>query len=318
MPVQHTPQAVPLAQSVHDIPTLFRTRDNTMLYTPRDMTSFVSSELNVSRLDDMVDRGLWLAGRIGNICPLHRQRLLGRRVVITEQLDLHLLWKEAVIFIKPLPGWMLDEGFMNKYVSSDAQLIEAANGFLATYARLINHRSDFRIAKDEHLLPEEMHWEDWQALGEKLATLMNDMASSRKRSSPRFQFGELRLVRVNMIYRFHPSYRLAHFIRGYHYDNRTYQSFLRRNFTWVAVVFAYLTVVLTAMQVGLGTTELRNDGPFNRASYGFTVFAILLPVAALFVGILVSLVLTLYHVRATRQHLRVSVSRPETASKGHV
>jgi hypothetical protein len=39
----------------------------------------------------------------------------------------------------------------------------------------------------------------------------------------------------------------------------------------------YITIVLTAMQVGLATHRLCNDDRFQNASYGFTIFSILTP-----------------------------------------
>ncbi|OQV02051.1 hypothetical protein CLAIMM_07306 [Cladophialophora immunda] len=308
-----TVQSSVVAQGHVDLPTLFYTRHNTDFQPLKDISLFVASELDVSRLDAMVDRGLPLAGRLGNIRPLHRQRVLGRRIVVTEQLDLHLLWKDDTIFIKPLPGWLLDGDFVKSHISQHRQAESAANGFLASYVRLINYKSDFYMAKEEHLLPEGMEWKDWQALSERLVGLVHQINAGKMPCAPRFQFGELRLSRINMIYRFHPAYRLAHVVRGYHYTNMTYQSFLRRNFAWLVAVFAYLTIILTAMQVGLGTNQLRNDGAFNNASYGFTVFAIVLPLVTLGVGILVSLFLTIYHVRATREQLRARDAESESA-----
>ena len=299
------PRGTALAQTHDDLPSFYRNRSSMQFQPLQDINVFIRSELDVSRLDDMVDRGLPLAGRLGNIRPVHRQLLLGRRIIIAEQMDLHLLWKGGAIFIKPLPGWLVDEDFVRTYVTPNGKAEQVANGFLASYTRLINHKCDYHIAKDLHLLPEHMQWKDWQAFAQRLAVLLDDMAAGKKHCSPRFEFGELRLNRINMIYRFHPAYRLAHVVRGFHYENMTYQSFLRRNFAWLVVVFAYLTIILTAMQVGLGTEQLRGNRAFNNISYGFTVFALLMPLVALVIGIVVSIFLTGYHVQATRQHLKL-------------
>jgi hypothetical protein len=170
---------------------------------------------------------------------------------------------------------MLDLEFIRNQVSKSAEALGAVNGLLMSYARLITYKSDFRIAKDEHLLPDTIEWGDWQSLvEERLAPLVADIVADRVSCAPRFQFGELRLSRINMIYRYHPAYRLKYFVRGYLRGNETYKSFLHRNFAWLIAVFAYLTVVLTAMQVGLGTEQLRADTGFNRASFGFATFSI--------------------------------------------
>jgi hypothetical protein len=214
----------------------------------------ISQELDVSRLDRIAHRSLWLAGQVGNVRPLHRQLMLQRRIVITERLDMHLLWQKDVIFVKALPGWILDTDYVKQYIKPNRDLAAAANGFLSTYVRLINHQSDFRIAKHAGLLPEEVSWNDWKQLAPYLAALSADIAKGASPCSSRFYFGELRLSRVSMIYRYHPAYKLQHVLRGYYDQSRSYQSFLRRNFAWLLAVFVYVTVVLTAMQVGLGTT----------------------------------------------------------------
>jgi hypothetical protein len=46
----------------------------------------------------------------------------------------------------------------------------------------------------------------------------------------------------------------------------------------------YITIVLTAMQVGLASEELMHNRGFNRAAYGFTVFSILAPLIVLLLG----------------------------------
>lgn len=66
---------------------------------------------------------------------------------------------------------------------------------------------------------------------------------------------------------------------------------MERNFAWALTAIVYITIVLTAMQVGLGTHQLKDDVGFNRASYGFTVFSILAPLIVLVVIIITLLVL---------------------------
>jgi hypothetical protein len=85
--------------------------------------------------------------------------------------------------------------------------------------------------------------------------------------SPRYPYGKLRLGRVNLIYWVcHRTRSPKTFIRGYLYVYRKYSSFVEQNFAWVLTAIVYITIVLTAMQVGLGTTELQNSISFNRAS----------------------------------------------------
>jgi succinate dehydrogenase/fumarate reductase cytochrome b subunit len=93
----------------------------------------------------------------------------------------------------------------------------------------------------------------------------------------RYHFRELRLGRINWIYRFAPNLRGKYLLRGYHYPYYRYYSFFGRNFGWLFAVFAVVTVLLTAMQVGLATESLPGSQAFQDVSYGFAVFSIVLP-----------------------------------------
>ena len=68
--------------------------------------------------------------------------------------------------------------------------------------------------------------------------------------------------------------------------------FFAENLTIVAAATVYIAVVLTAMQVGLGTDLLMKNYSFQMACYGFTVFAIISPIIA--VGALVVLFMFMF------------------------
>lgn len=61
-----------------------------------------------------------------------------------------------------------------------------ALGFLFSYAALLLHESDFRIAQDKHLLPLEVTWYGWRMLVEQL-----DKEHIYPNIDPRFVHGEL-------------------------------------------------------------------------------------------------------------------------------
>src|SRR5258708_3212243 len=67
-----------------------------------DLETFLESELDLKRLNKIHDL-LWWAGRPVPARPLHRQKMRGRSIVITEDLDLHLSWIDAKLYLKPLP-----------------------------------------------------------------------------------------------------------------------------------------------------------------------------------------------------------------------
>lgn len=218
--------------------------------------------------------------------PLHQQQhLLNRQIVITEKLDLHLVWTTDRIFIKPLPRFILDPRFWAVFLECHTVPIlhqdtcscggrrERALGFLFSYTALIAYESDFHIAKEAHLIPLEVQWPAWRrAVQELLGTSPTGIYPW---IDPRFYYGELRLSRLNKIYFFWKSP-----LRGYISRWNQYGSFFHDNFATLASSTIYIAVVLTAMQVGLATNALQGNVTFQLASYGFTVFSIVGPLAA--------------------------------------
>ncbi|KAF7125237.1 hypothetical protein CNMCM5793_001415 [Aspergillus hiratsukae] len=140
-----------------------------------------------------------------------------------------------------------------------------ALGFLFTYAALLSFESDFVIAKERGLLPSNLDISRWRTFVEEIIT-----PSVYKDIHRRFHYGELRLGRLNSIFLFTGP--------GYYMDRwPNYSSFLRDQLGWLATATIYIAVVLTAMQVGLATDQLKANAPYMAAAYGFSVFAILGP-----------------------------------------
>ncbi|KAF6781717.1 hypothetical protein CSOJ01_16056 [Colletotrichum sojae] len=120
------------------------------------------------------------------------------------------------------------------------------------------HESDFHIAKETHLIPEELQWAAWRiAVGQLL-----DVSSIYHCVDRRFHYGEKTPL------------------HGYMSRWNQYGSFFHDNFALLASSTVYIAVVLTAMQVGLATEALQNNEAFQSASYGFTVFSIVGPLVA--------------------------------------
>jgi hypothetical protein len=306
-PLPQTKSVVARPSFRYELPRLIRTRNGSVILPRTDLDAFVRNELDVSRLDKIEDR-LWLAGRLENIRPLHRQQLLGRKILVSEQADLHLLWKDDKIFIKPLPAWLLDYSFFQKHVRT-SPAFPAAMGFLCSYILLISYEIDFILAQELHLLPSELDWKGWLDI---VQDLLPQFLVEEQRVSPRYHYGELRLCRINWIYRFDSRFRFQHFCRGYHYSSQTYRSFLNANFGWLLVVFVYLTILLAPMQVGLATNQLRDSPLFNAASYSFSVFSLVVPLLTILYGAVLTLVLVIYNVTVTLLHVRSATTRPVT------
>ena len=63
--------------------------------------------------------------------------------------------------------------------------------------------------------------------------------------------------------------------------------FYKRQVAWIVVAFAFFSLILSAMQVGLAVTPLNNNYIFGRTSYGFVVFIIFLVAFTLAVALVV-------------------------------
>ncbi|KAG9246908.1 hypothetical protein BJ878DRAFT_416034 [Calycina marina] len=292
------------------LPILFADSNHKLRRPHNDLDVFLRQDLSVERLTD-IHGWLWMVGRPQPAQSLHRLKMKNRTIIATEQADLHLTWSNSYIFIKPLPPYLLVADFWAKNLCNDT-LHENACGFLLSYAWLIRSQSDFEIAtKDDltpSLLPAKLEWNEWQTfMSEFLANVSPntlyppDHGVVDLKISKRYQYGELRLGRINKIYRFVPLWRYAHLFRGYHSGYDQYSTFFSRNFAWLIVVFAYITVVLTAMQVGL-TLDIqgfKDDSRLQNAAYVFSVFSMVLVAAVVGLGVILFLLIFIYNLVET-------------------
>lgn len=263
------------------------------------LPEFLTRELSVRRLN-VIHKHLWLAGRTENIRSLHRQRIIERDIVITEKTELHLVWYKARIYIKPLPSFLLDHTFFAANLCSPdiplhekSTLYASACGLLLSYTRLIQHPSDFKIALDTGLLPSHLTWETWCTLACEIRRV------PLKTVNRRYWYGELRMTRLNMLYRI-----MWLDSRGFHHGYTRYASFFRKNFGWLLLAFAYVTVVLAAMQTVLTSSPAVGNHAVQEVSYWFgvgslvTVAVVLVLMLLIFMGSFSSNLLeTLHHAR---------------------
>ena len=259
----------------------------------QNLRHYLADDLDVSSLN-RVHKHLWFAGLPQCARPLHHQLMVDRKITITERADLHLLWRDGRIYLKPLPDYLLNYDVWEGTLGAHGALSESARGFLLSYLWLVRQKSDFVIAQSENLLHDGLTWEQWTVFS--AAIFPNVAKAGLEGVSPRYLYGELRLGRVNLIYRLCRKTRSSRtLVRGYFYGYHTYSSFVEKNFAWVLTVIVYITIVLTAMQVGLATTELQASTLFTRASYGFTVFSIVAPLGILLVALFVLVILITFN-----------------------
>jgi hypothetical protein len=274
------------------LPVVYLNSEYRLLKVSDEKKDFFKNDLDVSRLND-IHGWLNLCGRFMAVArPLHRQLMMDRKIIVTEQADLHLTWNDTGIFIKPLPLYLLSEQVWMDYLCKDPDLYEAALGLLLSYTWLITTRNDLSIATDSTeggpLVPEDITWKEWRDL----VLVMTEGSKFGKQDNvnKRYRYGELRLDRLNYVWRFSPSILFSSkhsFVRGYYYGYHRYGVFFQRNFAWLIVVFAYVTIMLTGMQVGLALDRLKSNTAFSDACYGFAVFSIVVPVV--FVGVVIAI-----------------------------
>jgi hypothetical protein len=261
------------------------------IVVPERNVNFLERELSVKRIND-VQEWLWVCGRPMPPRPLHYHALHSRNIAISEDMGLHLVWQNNRIFLKPIPLYLLNPDFwaehlvtIEKEQGQRRQLAEYALGFLFSYTALIAYRSDFNIAKESGLLHKDIEWEAWQTLTAQLIE-----TSTYADITPRFWYGELRLSRLNTVYKL----RKGAIFRGYSRvgAHTAYEDLLQDNFALLTTILGSFVIFLTAMQVGLGVDRLRESEAFQAASYGFTVFSMVAPLA--FAGLIFLFVLLMF------------------------
>lgn len=258
----------------------------------RDLTLFLRSELEPWRIDRIYDY-LWFArDRLMQARSLHRHAVSRRQIVITESPSEHLISDYSVIFVKPLPGYLLSYEFWERHLSSDKALHSAACGLLLSYTWLVAYRTDFDIAKEYSLLPESLTWNAWTSF---VTSFLDHLeVSETQLISQRYLYGELRMSRINYIYKLIPSLWFRdNPMRGFMPTSMWNKSFLERNIARLLGIFVFFSLILSAMQVGLATSQLQENVSFVNASYGFVVTSLFI----VLLSAVISLVILVWHVR---------------------
>ena len=328
-----------------DLPASFRDNDN-FLHRPRTvLIDFLRKEFDVKPLNK-IHKHLRVAGLPMPPRPLNILRALSREIVPDERIDMHLVWENSLrMHVKPLPRYILNQKFwesclrcgthcyspehkhaQNSLDSCKNELCRCILGFLFSYMALVQYESDFAIAQDFRLLPKDLTWETWVGF---VRELLNNEVANTKNVNERYYYGELRLSRLRKIYFVHGCWDLMlgffrvcgylflgyenpyQILRGYEHPYQTYyqtyHELLHAYLTPISVSVVYVGLVLTAMQVGLATNRLKDNLPFQRASYGFTVFSIIAPLILLVLFGVISLYKFFYHCVKTdkfQKHMR--------------
>ncbi len=247
------------------------------------------SDFSMTDLND-IHSHLWMAGSYGNISPLHHQRVLLRAIIPSELSRLHLVWFDRVIYIKPLPDCLLDT---SRYPDYNFDPSGSVAGFLRSYCSLIRSRVDLAVAHRSDLVSKDVTWERWSSFRDRILNKTYDCHINR-----RYHYGELRLNRLDIIYRV-TGRGLTYFT-----VHRNYKTYFAQYISLFATVFAFVAVILAAMQVLVGIRDIPET--LLTTSYRFSV-AVLVGVCACFGYVLfVYLFMFLYNIVLARfAHLEV-------------
>lgn len=330
------------------LPATWRSSTDDIRIPEGECSLFLTKDLCLARLNAIHD-WLWVVGRPMPPRPLTAQLVHRRDIIVTEDMNLHLVWSKGCMFLKPLPRYLLDPTFWKKHLTPpgkpfvtlcpksqnksphterdeefgrnilknlsacEKELASSAAGFLFSWTALIAHESDWRIAHDKGLIPSDLLWYQWKSfVRDFLDPAIRPPSAIYEAINRRFHYGELRLGRLNKIYRFS-----RHHVRGYLFGYTLKSDFFEENFTRLASVLGYIVIVLTAMQVGLGTDRLTHSQLFQDASYAFTVFSIITPLFGVVVVLVVFLYTMLWNVEKTKNYekKRFEIMRLKTSEE---
>ncbi|CAG9955713.1 unnamed protein product [Clonostachys rosea f. rosea IK726] len=162
--------------------------------------------------------------------------------------------------------------------------------------------------------PDGVEWEFWRELSWEL---LEHSLQNTARANKRYQFGELRVGRLNKIIRAKglAGYGVEDLMRGYRLGYETYGQQLDGFLVPILAATAYILLVLTAMQVGLGTDRLQESVPFQRVLYGFTVFSIITLLILVAIAAFTILLFVVFNYLSMKAHLRKRMAF--YASLGH-
>ena len=303
-----------------------RSQDDEMLSLAA-VSDFLLHELGTPILNDLCPY-LWLVAKKSgdHIDALHKHCIQDRKITIAEDPALHLIWYYGILYLKPIPQCLLNHAFWKDYLLpsklecsgdqqayatvSNSHLCRSALGYLRSYSFLIRHESDYLIAQRADLIPEDITYQEFRRFIFPFRSIPDEAVS------PRYHFGQLRLSRLKYAARLLRPLSLGNTIAYHHDCYRQTGQCLRRFGTLLLFLFAALSVVLSAMQVTLAALGQDTWPAFIRASWGFSVTAIILiagfAVSAM-LGVLVILVSQGQYALRMRYREKATAARPVSA-----
>jgi hypothetical protein len=223
---------------------------------------FLKNSLSQSKANAIYNH-LWFAGTPGKYRTLHEQAVFCRKIIITEEPHLHLVWYKEAIYIKPLPPCLTNFAFFQEFCCGERIYGETC-GLLYSYTQLIRYESDFRIAREMGLLRSDgITWQQWQSFR---LEVKSNLDGKWNILDQRYRYGELRLSRLNFVYALK-----CREIKGYHNVYTRYAPYFSRYFTGAILIFAFASITLTAMQVAIQDPAPSISPVFARTTFRFSI-----------------------------------------------
>ncbi|KAL8694632.1 MAG: hypothetical protein Q9218_000727 [Villophora microphyllina] len=241
----------------------------------QSLTEVLLADIRPTRLNRLAAY-LWMCSTPShtNVPPLHSHAVHGRNVVVSEDPALHLVWTTGIIYIKPLPAYLLSHAFWIQYLAGAdmdqdrVQVRQAAMGLLRSYYYCVRHESDLRVAQQPQLslIPTNITWAQWCNFSTSFDTIKNSEVA------PRYHYGKLQLSRLHWLVRIRLRELNYFYIDGYYGES------FARYYGPLLFIFGTLSVLLSAMQVGMAVEQLqtRNWVAFWSVCRWFSVISLLL------------------------------------------
>ncbi|KAI3394541.1 hypothetical protein diail_2590 [Diaporthe ilicicola] len=284
----------PVARELQPLREEHRSEVHRFLYACFDLSRF-----------NAIRRLLWLIAVHGAPRSLYYQKFLRREIVIAEELGLHLVWAKSRIFVKPLPDFLLNYEFWEAHISCEPELHRAACGLLYSYCGLIRFGHDLQVAHDCHLINENVDYPAWTEFARTILPNLNP--DDTNAMDTRFRYGELRLNRLDTIYRYSPyKFSISSILQGFpHALTESYVPYMDQ-YNNVVSAFGVIVIILSAFNLSLSATQKTPQPDLQHAAFGFAVFAMVLCAALIVVFVmlpLISSIATFYGSFAARKRL---------------
>lgn len=260
----------------------------------------LQDDLKTNILDDLYSH-LWLVARKegSHVDALHVQLIKRRSVIVAEDPKLHLVWNYDVIYIKPLPEYLLNYNFWETHLvrsptgpAADAKqprfnTYRSALGFLRSYSFLIQHESDFVVAQRACLIPKYVSFHRWQRFIQPFRLIADDDVSHR------YHYGQFRLTRLNIMTHIVRVAKALSLVKTneqvpWEYQEQIWQTgqYLSIYAAPFVLIFAMLSLILSSMQVVLAARGSETWEAFVKVSWGFSVATIIFSVVPI-LGVMV-------------------------------